>query len=677
MRKSIIFSSILALLSVFLYINYKPKRIDTMDNENLIPRKILFGNPDKTAVRISRDGKYLSYISSLENVLNIFIAKIDELDHSYPITFDKGRGIRQYFWLYNNQHIIYLKDDGGDENWQIHALNINTKEDKILSPAKVNGRILGVSDKFPDEIIIGLNDRDERYHDLYKLNVITGEKTLIFENTEELSDFIIDDYYKIRFGSKTMDGGNTEYLKLSQAPDGKYQFVHYLTVSLEDVYTTSLLGFNNKGDILYMLDSTGKDLNSLKALNTKTGHVQILGEGYKAEINGITTSPKTGLVEAYSINYLKNEWICLDKRFEEHMKLLTKNLTGEIIIASRTFDDSIWIVADMNDDKAMSYYLYSTSTQNLKFLFTNKEDLKNYQLAKMEPIVIKARDGLELPSYITKPLNTSGPVPLVLLVHGGPWSRDDCGYDPEAQWLANRGYAVLQVNFRSSRGFGKSFVSKGNLEWGGKMHEDLLDAVKWAIDQKIADPAKVAVYGGSYGGYASLWAATNSPNVFKCAVDIVGPSNLNTLLATFPAYWTSFMEIAYKQVGDPRTEEGKKFLSDRSPLTHAEKLSIPLLIAQGEKDPRVKQDESEQFVKAMKEKNIPYIYMLFMDEGHGFARPENKIAFYGATEEFLAHNLGGKAEKLTNELEKTTLPANNQKEILEKLRAYHSNNKYE
>lgn len=641
-----------------------------MANENLIPRKILFGNPDKTAVRISRDGKYLSYISSLDNVLNIFISPIDDLSHSSPVTFDKGRGIRQYFWLYNNKYMVYVKDDGGDENWQIHSLDVTTKEDKILSPKKVNSRISAVSDKFPDEIIIGLNDRDERYHDLYKLNIITGEKTLILENTEEFRDFIIDDDYAIRFVSKSTAEGNTEYLEVSQTENGQYKYTPYLHVGLEDVYTTSLLGFSNDGTILYMLDSIGKDLNSLKAINTKTGEVQILGEGSKAEINGVITSPKTGLAEAYSENYLKNERICLDKNFENHMKILQKNLTGEITIANRTLDDSAWIVADMNDDKAMAYYLYSTQNQELKFLFTNKEDLKNYQLSKMEPVVIKARDDLELPSYLTKPLNTSRPVPLILFVHGGPWARDDWGYDPEAQWLANRGYAVLQVNFRSSRGFGKSFVSKGNLEWGGKMHEDLLDGVKWAIDQKIADPSKIAIYGGSYGGYASLWAATNSPDIFKCAVDIVGPSNLNTLLATFPAYWTSFMEVAYKQVGDSRTEEGKKFLNDRSPLTYVEKLSIPLLIAQGEKDPRVKQDESEQFVKAMKEKNIPYIYMLFMDEGHGFARPENKAAFYGATEEFLAQNLGGRVEHLSNEFDKSTLSDSNKKEILEQLKPY-------
>jgi dipeptidyl aminopeptidase/acylaminoacyl peptidase len=309
----------------------------------------------------------------------------------------------------------------------------------------------------------------------------------------------------------------------------------------------------------------------------------------------------------------------------------------------------------MKDDGPIGYYTYSTSDKTLTFLFNHRDVLTKYQLAKMEGIVIKARDGLEMPSYLTKPVGASGPVPLVVLVHGGPWARDDWGFDAEAQWLANRGYAVLQVNYRGSTGFGKSFTSKGNLEWGRKMHEDLLDAVQWAVKEKVADPSKVAICGGSYGGYAALWGATQSGDVFKCAVDIVGPSNLVTLLSSFPAYWASFMEIAYRQVGDLRTEEGRALLKERSPLTHVNNIKIPVLIAQGEKDPRVKQVESEQIVAAMKEKGLPYIYMLFLDEGHGFARPENKFAFYGAAEHFFADHLGGRFEKMTTELDKTTL----------------------
>ena len=664
-----IFYILIIIACIISYIYVKKEQQKPMSN-NLIPREVLFGNPAKALTKISHDGKYISYISSVNNVLNVFVADTNAIGQAYPITNDKERGIRQYFWLYTNKNIIYLKDDGGDENWQIHTVDIKTKEDKTLSPQKVNAQIYAVSDKFPEEILIGLNDRDEAYHDLYKLNVITGEKDLIFKNEEKFREFILDNDYRIRFASKAGKDGITDYFKVSQTLENKYEFSPYFSVGLEDVYTTTLLGLTNDGKTLYMLDSIGKDLNSLKAINTENGESEVLGEGKNAEINSLITSPKTGIAEAYSVNYLKNKWTSLDNKFQKHLYALSEKLTGEISISSRTLDDTKWIVADIKDNGPTSYYLYNSENYKLDFLFFNREDLANYKLSKMEPIVIEARDGLKMPSYITKPLNSTGLLPLVLLVHGGPWARDDWGYDAEAQWLANRGYAVLQINFRSSRGFGKSFIEKGNLEWGGKMHEDLLDGVNWAIDQKIADPTRIAIYGGSYGGYAALWGATNSSDVFKCAVDIVGPSNINTLLSTFPAYWASFMEVAYKQIGDPRTEEGQKFLKARSPLTYVNKVSIPILIAQGEKDPRVKQDESEQFVKAMKEKNLPYIYMLFMNEGHGFARPENKFAFYGTAEEFLANNLSGKAQNLTNELDKSTLSEESKIDIINQLKKY-------
>lgn len=635
-------------------------------SDQLISRDVLFGNPEKTGVKLSANGEYISYLASLNGVLNIFTAKIDTPNQSTPITKDTGRGIRQYFWLYDNKHIAYLKDDGGDENWRLHVVNIASKEDKAYTPPKVTARIAQVSDKFPEEILIALNDRDESYHDIYRLNIATGHKTLIFKNDEKFSDFIFDDDYVLRFASKTTPEGGNQYFKVKDTVHGNYTWEFYIETGLEDVYTTNLLGLTSDGKILYMLDSRGRDLNVLKEIDVATKSEKILAEAQKAEIQGIKTQPKTGIIQAYSINYLREEWTCFDEDFQAHYNTIKDSLEGEANITSRTLDDRLWVVAEMKDDGPISYYLYQKEKKSLTFLFYHREALTKYNLTKMEGVVITARDGLELPCYVTKPVNTSGPVPLVLLVHGGPWARDDWGFDAEAQWLANRGYAVLQVNFRSSTGFGKSFISKGNLEWGAKMHEDLLDAVNWAINEGIADPKKIAIYGGSYGGYASLWAATQSGDVFKCAVDIVGPSNLQTLLSTFPAYWASFMEIAYKQIGDARTAEGKALLKERSPLTHVDKIKIPVLIAQGEKDPRVKQAESEQIVAAMKAKGLGYMYMLFKDEGHGFARPENKFTFYGIAERFLADNLGGKHQPLSaEEISKSTLAAEH-KALLEK-----------
>lgn len=662
MRKILGIGIVCALAAAGYWI-FKTKE-ESPVNVELIPRNVLFGNPEKSMVRLSPNGQYISYGSPLNGVQNIFIAKTDTPNESAPITEDKGRGIRSYFWLYDNQHIVYLKDDGGDENWRIHVVDIQTKEDQIFTPDKVNARIYHVSDKFSGEILVGLNDRDAAYHDVYRLNVLTGEKTLVLQNDQGYRDFIFDEDYRLRFASTTTSKGGTEHFKAIPTEEPrKYNWESFLSYGMDDVYTTGLLGLTYDGNRLYMIDSRGRDMNVLKEINLTDYSEKVLAEAKKAEIGGLMAHPQTGIIQAYSINYLYNEWAFFDKTLEEHFKVIKKTTTGEPSVVSRTKDDRKWIVADMKDDGPIGFYVYSTAEKKLTFLFNHREDLTKYVLAKMEGIVIKARDGLEMPCYITKPVGASAAIPLVVLVHGGPWARDDWGYDPEAQWLANRGYAVLQVNYRSSTGFGKSFTAKGNLEWGRKMHEDLLDAVQWAIKEGIADLSKIAIYGGSYGGYAALWGATNSGDVFKCAVDIVGPSNLETLLASFPAYWASFMEIAYRQIADPRTEEGRALLKERSPLTHVDKIKIPLLIAQGEKDPRVKQAESDQIVSAMKTKGIPHTYMLFMDEGHGFARPENKFGFYSVAEHFLSKYLGGRFEKITTELDKTTL-ASIQKDAL-------------
>lgn len=645
---------IIAITTGLGYWMYKQQETKTMST--LIPREVLFGNPERAAVKLSPNGQHLTYLANLDSVLNIFIAKIDSPNTSTPITKDTGRGIRNYFWAYDNEHIAYLKDDGGDENWRIHVVNISTKEDQTFTPEKVNAQIYCVSDKFPGEILIGLNERNQSYHDVYRLNIRTGVKTLVLQNDREFSGFIFDDDYNLRFATVTTKGGGTQYLKAIPTNEPvKYNWESFIEICLEDIYTTELLGLTHDGNILYMLDSRGRDLNILKEINLSTKVETVLATGKQAEIGGIITHPDTSIIQAYSVNYLRKEWTCLDKEIETHLNAIKQTLRGEVSLVSRTLDDSLWVVADMKDDGPVSYYLYHKADKKLTFLFNNRNALTKYKLAKMEGVVIKARDGLDLPSYLTKPVGVKRPVPLVLLVHGGPLVRDEWGYDAEAQWLANRGYAVLQVNYRASTGFGKAFITKGNLEWGGKMHEDLLDAVNWAIKEGIADPNKIAIYGWSYGGYAALWGATNSSDVFKCAIDACGRSNLQTYFEVIPPYWIPFIEQLYKRVGDSRTEEGRAHLKERSPLTHVDKIQIPILIAHGEKDPRVKQAESEQIVAAMKNKGLPYIYMLFMDEGHGLARPENRFAFYGVAERFLKDNLGGRCQELTNELDKTTL----------------------
>jgi dipeptidyl aminopeptidase/acylaminoacyl peptidase len=364
----------------------------------------------------------------------------------------------------------------------------------------------------------------------------------------------------------------------------------------------------------------------------------------------VIANPRTRVVEAVGAQYLTLDWIPLDERIADDLKFLHGELPGEIGVADRTLGDDRWIVTASAAEAPGTYYVYERGPKKLTELFASRPELEAYRLAPMRGEVIKARDGLELVSYLTLPagsgLKLPAPLPLVLLVHGGPWARDDYGFNPQHQWLANRGYAVLSVNFRASTGLGKAFLNAGDLQWGRKMHDDLIDAVEWAVAQGIADRRRIAIMGGSYGGYATLAGLTFTPEVFCCGVDIVGPSNLETLLATVPPYWAAFFENLARRVGDPRTEEGRKLLRERSPLHFAASISKPLLIGQGANDPRVKQAEADQIIEAMRAKGLPVTYVLYPEEGHGFAVPENRLSFNAIVEAFLSTHLGGPAEPI-------------------------------
>ena len=374
-----------------------------------------------------------------------------------------------------------------------------------------------------------------------------------------------------------------------------------------------------------------------------------MAEDPKSDLTGMMIHPTEKNVQAVAFYYDRIHWKILDPSIEPDMDLLHSVEEGDMTVVSRSLDDKVWIVVFTRDNGPSHYYYYDHDKRRASFLFTDRELLAGLPLAKMIPAVIKSRDGLDLVSYYTLPLqsdeNGDGrpdkPLPMVLYVHGGPWARDYWGLDSIHQWLANRGYVVLSVNFRGSTGLGKNFINAGNLEWGKKMHDDLIDAVNWSVQQKIADPKKIAIMGGSYGGYATLAGLTFTPKTFACAVDIVGPSNLITLLETIPPYWKPEIEQFTKRVGDFRTEPGRKLLQERSPLNSVTRIERPLLIGQGANDPRVKQNESDQIVKAMQAKGLPVTYVLYGDEGHGFARPENRLSFYAIAEAFLAEHLGG------------------------------------
>ena len=618
----------------------------------LVPRAKFFGNPEKARARISPDGKRMAFVAPVDGVLNVWVGPADDLTQAKPITNDKHRGITQYSWAYTNEHVLYSKDNDGDEDFHIYCVTLADNSTKDLTPIeKIHGQIEEVSEKFPDEILVGINDRgDHSLHDVYRVNIKTGEKKLVQENPG-FAGFVTDDDYNVRFAVTFGPDGSSIYLK-PEMVDGKPDWKEFLKFSPTDAMTSSLAGFDKTNKKVYLVDSRDRNTAALKTLDLATGKEELVAENDLADIAGVIAHPTEKNIQAVSFNYDRVNWKILDPAIQADWDYLKTVADGEVQITSRTLDDKFWNVAYTMDNGPVRFYLYDRAAKKARYLFTSTPELEKLPLVKMHPVVIKAKDGLNLVSYLSLPKDSdpenkarpNKPLPMVLLVHGGPWARDDWGYDPEHQLWANRGYAVLAVNYRGSTGFGKEFINKANREWAGKMHDDLMDAVDWAIAEKIADPAKIAIMGGSYGGYATLVGLTFTPDKFACGVDLVGPSSLITLMENPPPYWGPFMPVMKLRVGDHKDPEGRKFLESRSPLFMVEKIKKPLLICQGAKDPRVKQQEADQIVKAMSEKMIPVTYMLYQQEGHGLARPENRFAFYAVAEAFLAKQLGGRAE---------------------------------
>lgn len=625
----------------------------------LIPRKVLFGNPDKAAPTLSPDGAQMAFLAPVEGVLNVWVGPAGDPSQAHPVTRDTGRGIRQYFWAFTNRHILYIQDKNGDENWRIYAVELPSEQIKDLTPlAGVHAQVQGISEKFPAEILVGLNDRVPQLHDIYRLNIETGERQLVVQN-EGFVGYLSDDDLNIRFAFRLAADGSMEVFKMGAGGGGEL----FAQIPEEDVVTTHPLGFDKTGKLLYMLDSRGFNTTVLTQIHTDTGAISVLAQDPRADLSGVLIHPTEKTVQAVSSNYTRLHWQFLDPDIASDFAFLQTVSEGDLGVISRSLDDRFWMVTFERDNGPVSYYLYDRPAHQAQFLFTNRRALETQPLAPMQPVVIPSRDGLELVSYLTRPLSTGGagpspaerPAPLVLCVHGGPWHRDQWGYNPVHQWLANRGYAVLSVNFRGSTGFGKDFVNAASREWAGKMHDDLIDAVHWAIREKIADPQRIGIMGGSYGGYATLVGLTFTPEVFACGVDIVGPSSLVTLLNTIPPYWEPLLELWKRRVGDHTTEEGRTFLEQRSPLTFADRIIRPLLIGQGANDPRVKQSESDQIVKALQDKQIPVTYVLYPDEGHGFARPENNLSFFAIAEAFLAQHLGGRYEPIGDDFKGSSL----------------------
>ena len=605
----------------------------------LIPREILFGNPERTQPRISPDGKRLAYIAPVDGVLNVWVGSVGG-DDFRPVTEDRDRGIRLYFWAEDDRHIVYLQDADGDENWRLYSVDLESGGTRDLTPFDdVQAQVIDKSKHFLDEILVGLNKRDARLHDAYKLRLSTGELEVVAENPGNVAGWVADADFEVRGAlSAKPDGG----FDLLVRETGSENWDTAVSWGPEDGLSSGPVGFTQDGRHMYLRDSRDANAGRLVTLALATGEVETLVEDSRYDVADVMIHPDTHEAQAVAVERARAEWTVLDEGIREDFEAIRGLARGDFAVSSRDRADENWIVAFTADDGGASYYAYERLNRKGEHLFDARPDLAEYDLAQMQPISFTSRDGLNIEGYLTLPPDAERALPMVLNVHGGPWHRDGWGYDPEAQWFANRGYACLQVNFRGSTGYGKQFLNAGNKEWGAKMHDDLVDAVRWAVKEEVADPERVAIFGGSYGGYAALAGATFTPDLFRCAVDIVGPSNLITLINSIPPYWEPLKAIFTERVGDPETEE--ELLKSRSPLFSVDRIGIPMLIAQGANDPRVKQAESEQIVAAMQEKGIAHEYMLFEDEGHGFARPENRLKFYAAAEKFLAEHLGGRVE---------------------------------
>lgn len=611
----------------------------------LIPRDVLFGNPERILPRISPDGRQLAWVAPVDGVLNVWVCPVGS-DDAKPVTEDRDRGIRQYFWAHDGRHLLYLKDEGGDENWRLHAVDLLSGTIRDLTPFDgVQAQVVEVSRHHPDHVLVGLNKDNAQLHDVYRLELASGTLEKVAENPGFVA-WVADRELRVRAGvAPTPDGGVSVMVR--DTTDDEWRPL--LVVGQEDSLSTGPVAFTADGQSLIMLSS--KDANAgrlvrmpvVAAGDAGPAGSEVIAEDARFDVADVILHPDTHEVQLVGFLRQRLEWEVLDSSLADDVAGMQALHPGDMQVANRDDTDQVWLLGFTADDGPVSYFSFDRRTGQATFLFHHQPELTRYTLARTEPFSFTARDGLEISGYLTFPVGAERrDLPTVLNVHGGPWARDSWGFNPEAQWLANRGYLVLQVNYRGSTGYGKDFLGAGDREWAGSMHDDLVDAVSWAVEQGFADVDRVAIYGASYGGYAALVGATFTPDLFRCAVDIVGPSSLQTLIESIPPYWAPMIAQFHTRVGNPETEP--EFLWSRSPLSRVDAVKIPLLIAQGANDPRVKQAESEQFVAALAEKGIDYQYLLFEDEGHGFAKPANRLRFYAAAEAFLANHLGGRSE---------------------------------
>lgn len=620
----------------------------------LIDRELFFGDPEISGAQISPDGKFIAFVKPLKGTRNIWVKRTEEsFDKAKPVTADTQRPIPAYFWSRDGKYILFVQDKGGDENYLVYAVNPadapaagqEVPAARNITDLKgVRAQIVGVPRTDPDALYVSINDRDKAWHDLYKVKISTGEKTLVRENRDRIVGWTFDLKDQLRLATRVADNGDTEVLRLDEKGFTK-------------VYSCNV--FESCGPIRYHKDGTrvyfttnkgaNQDLAKLVLFDPATGKEELVEQDplNRVDFGNAVFSEVTDEIILTSYEDERERLYFKDKAIEADYKLLQKQLPGKDIgLGSSTKDERLFLISAYSDTEPGERHLFDRNTKKLTLQYRSREKLNRDHLAPMKAVRYKSSDGLEIPAFLTLPKGVPAKnLPVVIMPHGGPWFRDSWGYDTFAQFYANRGYAVLQPNFRGSTGYGKRFIDAGNKQWGDKMQDDITWGAKYLIAEGIADPKRIGIMGGSYGGYATLAGVTFTPDLYAAAVDYVGPSSLITLLESIPPYWEAFRQIFYQRMGDPNTPEGKAQLERQSPINHANKIKTPLLVVQGQNDPRVTKREADAIVIALRDRGFPVEYINAPDEGHGFAKAVNNMAMIATTEKFFAKYLGGRFQE--------------------------------
>ena len=652
------------ILSIAVFALAVTTQAQTSNLPPLIDRELFFGPPVIAGGQLSPDGKYMSFLKTFKGTMNVWVKDASApFESAHALTADTLRPIRNYFWSRDGKYILYVQDKGGDENFNVFAVSPSEKPgagqdiptNRALTDYKgVRTVIYSVPKSDPDALYIGLNDRDKKWHDLYKLKISTGEKTLLRQNSDKdrITGWIFDWSDKLRLATRSNEDGSNDLLRV----DEKALVPVYHTGPFEEF---DPYAFDKENKQFYIATNRGddRDLKQLVLLDPVSMKETFVEKDplNRVDFGGASFSDVTKSIINTSYTDEKEKIYWKDKQFEADYTIIEKQLPGLLLdFTSSTADENLWLLNAYSDTDPGAAYLFDRKTKKITFQYRPRPDIPIRSLAPMKAIKYKSSDGLEIPAYLVLPKGVPAKnLPMVAFPHGGPWGRDYWGYNSFAQFLANRGYAVLMPNFRASTGYGKKFLDAGNKQWGDKMQDDITWGIKYLISEGIVDAKHVGIMGGSYGGYATLAGVAFTPDLYAAAVSIVGPSNLITLLNSIPPYWESIRKLFYLRMGDPTTDEGKAQLTRQSPLTSVDKIKTPLFVAQGANDPRVNKAESEQIVNALRKRNFPVEYILAPDEGHGFARPVNNMAMLAAAEKFLASYLGGRyQESMTPEVEK-------------------------